>query len=362
VGADTEKPDVTQQNTSGSTPSADAFYLPADHCRLAQMWVPWPVDPALQAPVAALVHTASEFQPVRLLVNPGQEKQARDACGRAVRDMLALAHTSPRLRDTGPTFLVDGKGGAAAVDWRFNGWGERVTADDATLAHSLLGAAEVRRFRAPLTLEGSSIVTDGRGTALALSPAVFDPARNPNLAQLEAFGMLQNWLGVSRVVWLPEAHPDDALVTDVRALAAFAGTGVVVISDDTDAPARARTAAHLAKARDASGKPFDLLRLPTPPTQSYTNFVVVNGGLLVPGFGVAQDARAADMLADVFPGRAVRTVPALPNLPLTALMLPHPARLLERDRATVLPRSAWDQAAPDAEALLQKYIDMAENS
>jgi agmatine deiminase len=215
----------------------------------------------------------------------------------------------------------------------------------------------VRRFRAPLTLEGSSVVADGRGTVLALAPAVFDPARNPNLAQLEAFGILQNWLNTSRVVWLPEAHPDDTLVTDVRALAAFVASGILAINDD---PALAHTAAHLAKSRDARGKPFDLLHLPAA-SIPYTNFVAMNGGLLVPANGTASDARAADILADVFPGRVIRLVASLPGTPLTALMLPHPARLLERDRATVLPRSAWEQAVPDAEALLQKYIDMAES-
>lgn len=349
---------IPQPSAAHGTPAADAFYLPADHARLAQMWLTWPIDPALKKPIAALIHAASEFEPVRLLVNPGQEKEARAACGDAIRDILVLKHSSPRLRDTGPTFLVDGKGGSAAIDWRFNGWGERKPAEDSALAHSLLGVAEVRRFRAPLTLEGSSIVADGRGTAIALSPAAFDPARNPNLTQIEAFGMLQNWLNVSRVIWLPEAHPSDALITDVRALATFIAPGLVAVNDD---PALARTTGHLMKSRDASGMQFDLLRLPAAPTP-YTNFVIVNGGVLMPAFGIAQDIRAADMLADVFPGRVIRPIPVIPNLPLSTLMLPHPARLLERDRATVLPRSAWGEAGPDAEALLQKYIDMAEKS
>ncbi len=347
--------------SGGGTPAADAFYMPADHCRQAQLWLPWPTDARLQEAVLAVARAAADFEPVRLVVNPGQESAARKICGAAIREIVALPHTSLRLRDTGPTFLVDGKGGSAAVDWRFNGWGGRANTDDTDLAHALLGTAEVRRFRAPLTLEGSSIVADGRGTLLALSPAVFDPARNPNLAQLEAFGILQNWLGVSRVAWLPEAHPGDALQTDVRMLAAFMASGAVAVTDTTTP-----TTEYLARTRNAQGKPFDIVRLPAPPMLSYTNFLVMNGGVLMPSFDAASDARAADILAEHFPGRIIAPVPAAilaaADVTLTSLALPHPARLLERDRATVLPRSAWDQPTPDAEALLQKYIDMAESS
>jgi hypothetical protein len=58
-------------------------------------------------------------------------------------------------------------------------------------------------------------------------------------------------------------------------------------------------------------------------------------------------------------------VPALElaraGISLASLAIPHPARLLERDRASLLPRSAWAQPAPDIDALLQKYIDLAGN-
>ncbi len=133
-----------------------------------------------------------------------------------------------------------------------------------------------------------------------------------------------------------------------------------------------RPAAALANTSAASttrkGRNLELIELPAPPhggtrPWSYTTFLPINGGLLVPSFDAATDLRAADILAGVFPGRVVVRVPAAAlaemGVSLTSLALPHPARLLERDRATVLPRSAWSQPEPDAEAVLQKYIDMA---
>ena len=368
---------MTQASAAGfsgaaGNPGADAFYLPADNHRQARLWLPWPINnPALQKAMAAVVHAAAAFEPVVLLVAPGHEASARAACGGDINDIVPMNYESLRLRDTGPTFLVDGKGGAAAVDWRFNGWGARGNPNDASLAHALLGTAEVRRFRAPLTLEGSSFVADGRGTLLALSSAVFDTARNPGLTQIEAFGIFQSWLGAARVVWLPERHPGDRLNTDVRALAAFIAPGFCAITAPGDDPVLTKTAEHLAQSRDGLGTTLELVKLPAPPRGSrallyplsYTNFLPVNGGLLVPAFDVPSDTRAADMLAEVFPDLEIRLVPAVllaeSDLPLTSLAVPHPARLLERDRATVLPRSAWSQPETDAEGVLQHYADMA---
>jgi len=352
--------------TFGSAPAADAFYMPADTCRLARLWLTWSQQPLINEAVVTVARVAAGFQPVTLLSPPGHEKTVRDMCGAGV-DVVPLAAASPRLRDTGPTFLIDGKGGAAAVDWRFNGWGERSDARDAALAHALLGAAEVRRFRAPLTLEGSSLVTDGRGTFIALSAAIFDPRRNPQLSQLDAFGILQNWLSATRVIWLDDAHPHDVLQCDVRALTAFAAPGMAIVSAPEDDAVLVKLTERLARTRDASGAALDIVRLPRVSAEmpaSYTNFLPLNGSLLVPAFDTADDARACDILANLFPDRSIQPVNALAlaraGITLSSIALPQPARLLERDRATVLPRAAWSQPTPDAEALLQHYIELAE--
>jgi agmatine deiminase len=359
-------------NTGVSTPHQDSFYLPADTARLGRLWMSWPREAGACAAITALVRTLSEFTPLSMVTVAAQESTARAAVGH-VADIVVLDHDMCRLRDTGPTFLVDGKGGGAAVDWRFNGWGNRAafTPSDECFAHTLLGFAEVRRFRAPLTLEGSAFVGDGLDTLLALAPAVFDPARNPGLSRLEAFAILQQWLGVSRVIWLENAHPADKLVTDVRALAAFAAPGRVLVSQGDDrhpfAAALATIAHDLARVRDAQGKHLDIIPLPAPHVAdtpaSYTGFLPVNGAVLVPAYDQATDDHAHAILSEQFPSHHVQMVPALAlagfGLTLTAAALPHPARLLERDRASLLPRSAWAQPAPDVDAILQKYIDLA---
>lgn len=261
--------DPPKAKADPGTPRADAFYMPADYCRQARLWLPWPDgNPDLQDAIAAIAREVAAFEPVTLLVNPGAEYTAHAKCGAFVTDIIVLPHTSARLRDTGPTFLVDGKGGSAAVDWRFNGWGSRRDIPDTELAHALLGTAKVRRFRAPLTLEGSSIVADGRGTLLALASAVFDPARNAALAPLEAFGIFQQWLGADRVVWLADAHPGDALNTDVRLVASFIAAGVVAVTAGSSA------CEHLRRVHDAQGPQSRTHRTPGTAARRHTAVVL----------------------------------------------------------------------------------------
>ena len=367
----------TARGTS-TTPSEDAFYLPADTCRHARLWLPWPSEAqaALRAPIAQLARDIVAFEPVVLVSHEGDEAGAAQQCS-GIGEIVALPHSTLRLRDIGPAFLVDGKGGAAAADWRFNHWGMRAPGwnADEIFGHRLLGFAEVRRFRAPLTLEPGYFVGDGQDTLIALAPAVFDSARNPQLTRLEAFAFFRHWLGMGRVIWLEDAHPADVLLSDVRAAVAFAKPGLAVVTrashDHPHAAALDRIADALGKARDAHGKNLELVPLPAPPLQdtrgaplSYTTFLAVNGAVFVPSYDAVTDDEAAQIFARLFPDREIRMAPARAlaegGATLASLAIPQPARLLERDRATVLPRSAWSQQAPDVDAMLQKYIDLAE--
>lgn len=366
-------------SSPAATPRQDGFYLPADDSRLGRVWLPWPGDAQanLRGDIAKLTQIISGFAPVSVIASSGDEKNARDMCG-AAGDIETLERQSLRLRDTGPAFLVDGKGGSAAVDWRFNGWGGRGAHGNADpeFAHALLGFTEVRRFRAPLTVENSAYVSDGSNTLIALAPTVFDEKRNPDVTRMEAFSIFMHWLGAARVIWLEDAHPADKLQCDVRTLATFVKPGVVAVSaahdDNPHGDVLRKIAEKLSKTSDARGETLELVTLPTPPPLqtpdsaplSYTSFVPINGTLLVPEYDSPADERAADILAGALENPSVTPVPAralaAAGLSLPSVILPHQAHLLERDRATILPRSAWGQEPPDVDALLQKYVDMAE--
>ena len=75
-----------------------------------------------------------------------------------------------------------------------------------------MGEAVIRRFRAPLTLEGSAFYSDGEGSLIAYTTTALDNRRNENVTKLDAHGALNWWLGVKRVIRigknLPRAHRD----------------------------------------------------------------------------------------------------------------------------------------------------------
>ena len=87
------------------------------------------------------------------------------------------------MRDTGPTFVVDGNGGRRGVDWRFNAWGGIYSPwdRDDRVAAKVLEVEGDGRYRAPLVLEGGSIHVDGEGTVLTTEECLLNPNRNPEL-------------------------------------------------------------------------------------------------------------------------------------------------------------------------------------
>jgi agmatine deiminase len=71
--------------------------------------------------------------------------------------------------------------------------------------------------------------------------------------------------------------------------------------------------------RDAEGRTLTVETLPMPPAlyhegtrvpASYANFYILNGGVIVPTFGCAQDAAAIAILERLFSGRRVVGIPS----------------------------------------------------
>ena len=72
------------------------------------------------------------------------------------------------LRDSGPIYVVDDAGGRVAVHFGFNAWGEKFSPWDKDAEIGGLIARELgdEVRRAPMVLEGGSVISDGAGTIL----------------------------------------------------------------------------------------------------------------------------------------------------------------------------------------------------
>ncbi len=307
-----------------------AEWGPHDRC-----WMAWPCRESLwgdrleaaRTAHAAVARAIAEFEPVTMVCNPSDVAEASLAAGTGI-DVLSLPIDDSWMRDTGPTFVTDGRSGLAGVDWRFNGWGKvyEVYGQDAQLASRVAERLKIQCFEAPIVLEGGAVHVDGEGTALVTEQCLLDPNRNPDVTRQEMDRHLGEFLGVEKVIWLAEGYDGDETAGHIDEIACFARPGVVLAcstDDENDRNFRIfqDNLARLRAATDARGRALEVIELPTPRrrdrpdgrrmTLSYANCYIANGGVILPDFEDDQDDRVFRMFRDLFSNRKVVQVPAL---------------------------------------------------
>ncbi len=318
-----------------TTPAAEGFTMPGEWERHTRCWMAWPCRPetwpegAFDAAAAAYTDVAraiSRFEPVTMVCDPADVADASLACGPGV-EILPLPISDSWIRDTGPSFVTDGKGQLAGVHWRFNAWGGNYpdSDKDQQVGRLMLEHLGLRRFEAPLIMEGGSFHVDGEGTLLTTEQCLLNPNRNPNLGKAEIEELLKEHLGISTVIWLGEGYQDDETDGHIDEIALFVKPGVVM-AITTDDPGDANFKAfqdnldRLKRARDAQGRELEVIPVRQPArrdesgvrlTLSYTNLYIANGGIVMPAFEDSADDEAFRIVRRAFPDREVVQVPAL---------------------------------------------------
>jgi agmatine deiminase len=316
-------------NGALTTPAAAGFSMPPEWAPHAACLMAWPTrrelwkdrfDDALRD-YAAVARAIAGFEPVLMVCRPGRRSEVRAHCGAAV-DVLELPIDDSWTRDSGPVFVRDAAGRVAAVQFRFNAWGDRwhPHAGDARLPERIAAHLEMRLFRAPFVLEGGSFLVDGEGTLITTEQCLLNPNRNPDLTHDEIEQGLRDYLGVTTVVWLPVGHSLDVGPegTDghVDGVAQYVAPGHVLLEAPADpAASEYRTGQanldRLRAARDARSRPFKVSVLDPGPgaSLSYANHYLANGAVIVPVADDAIDRPVLDFLATVYPDREVVPVP-----------------------------------------------------
>jgi agmatine deiminase len=345
----------TCQDGLGTLPLSDGFRMPAEFEPHAGCWMLWPERPdnwrdgALPAQCAftEVASAIARFEPVTVGVSAAFYEFARTQLSPQIR-VVEMSHDDAWMRDVGPTFVVDKKGERRGIDWRFNAWGGLHNGlyfpwdkDDA-VAQKVLEIERCARYACPLVTEGGALHVDGEGTALVTEESLVDPARNPELGREEIENTLKLYLGVSKVIWIPEGVVEDETRGHIDNLACFVRPGVVALTwpnDRRDPQYRVSQDALdvLKSERDARGRQIEVIKLPMPgPLQrtedeslgvlikldtqrrfsgqrlagSYVNFYIANGGIIMPLLDPSTDKSAAAKLKRAFPGRKVVGVPA----------------------------------------------------
>jgi agmatine deiminase len=322
------------------TPAEHGYSFPAEWRRHAATWISWPRPEGISFPgcyhraiedVARVAAAIAACEPLHINVpNANYERIVRDRLEAAAvpRRRLAVHHIPTNecwTRDHGPAFVQRvrrGRTETAVIDWRFNAWGGKYPpwdADDAVPTR-VAGALGLPVFHADIVMEGGAIDVNGAGTLLTTTSCLLHPNRNGGLAQAEVERYLKAYYGQRHVVWLGEGIAGDDTDGHVDDLARFIGEHVIVtaVEDDPSDANYKRLRANrraLDRARDAAGRPFEIVELPMPRPvvfegqrlpATYVNFLFVNGALLVPTFGDrGRDRQALARLQRALPRRRV---------------------------------------------------------
>jgi len=337
-----------------STPRADGFRMPGEFEPHKQVWMLWPERPDnwrlgakyAQRSWVQVAGAISRFEPVTVGVNNDQYENAVNLLPDTVR-VIELSSNDAWIRDCGPSFVVNDKGDVRLVDWDFNAWGGLYDGlyfpweKDQLVPQKLAQIEGVGRYKAHLVMEGGSFHVDGEGTLITTEECLLSPGRNPDLTREQIEEHLRDYLNVEKVIWLGKGIDPDETNGHVDDVACFVRPGVVLaaVTDDKDdwRYELLQDNLHvLREATDAKGRKLEVHTVPMPAIMeitedeawgvdsaegsiprrpgdktaaSYLNFLIVNGGIILPTFGDPNDDVAREVIAGVFPEREVATVP-----------------------------------------------------
>ena len=327
---------AASSGAAAGLPTALGFRMPAEWAPQEAVWLSWPHNyeswPGQFRPVpynfARIVAAITRFQPVRINAAKKLHARAMRLCERAEADMSRVTfYDHPTndawCRDHGPIFVKHAKTGEVALtDWAYNAWGGKYPPYDLDneIPPSIGRKLKLQRFVNDMVLEGGSIDVNGEGALLTSEQCLLNKNRNPHLTKEQIEQNLRDYLGVTDIYWVGEGivgDDTDGHIDDMTRF--FKPDGFITCVEpnkkEKNHEILAENLARLKKFRTPAGKKFDIVELPMPRPfgfnrqrvpASYANFLIVNGGVLVPTFRQpGPDARALEIIQGCFPDRKV---------------------------------------------------------
>lgn len=334
----------------GSTPKKDGFRMPAEFEPQEEIFMIWPeytgnwrggAKPA-QIQYAAVAEAISRFEKVTMLVSRRLFENCRAFLCPDIR-VIEMSSDDAWCRDTGPSFLVNGKGERRAVDWKFNAWGGYVDGllpswnNDDLIAQKICEITGTDSYRTEnFVMEGGSFHVDGEGTVLTTKMCLLSAGRNPHMTQAQIEDMLCEYLGAKKVLWLTDGIDPEETNGHIDDVACFVRPGEVCCIDTEDKnhpfyKAAKKAQQELSAMTDArgrrlkihklccTGKPVYMEGAETVDTYfhakqrktgelcvaSYCNFLICSGGVIVPQYDDKNDTLALEQIGAMFPDRKI---------------------------------------------------------
>ncbi|NER34998.1 MAG: agmatine deiminase family protein [Oscillatoria sp. SIO1A7] len=321
----------TETTIASTMPANNSFFMPDEAEPHLCTWMAFRASAdiwgreyfaGVQDNLARIARAIARYEPVKMLVLEEDYDIAAAKCGSEV-ELIVSSLDDLWIRDTGCVFVVNEEGDKAAIDFNFNGWGNKQRhAKDAEVAAFVAQESGVPLFNTDIVCEGGGIEVDGRGTAIITESCVINSNRNPGWSKSDCEAELKALLGLRKIIWLPGIKGYDITDGHTDFYARFAGPGVVVAGYDPNPESfdHAVTKRHLEilqRATDADGNKLEVVVLEAPTSirpgyesddfaAGYINFYVINGAVIAPEFGDRNaDRRAKETLAELFGDRDI---------------------------------------------------------
>jgi len=325
--------------------AAAGFSMPPEWAPQEAVWLSWPVDDPrhwggakrdlMWGKFAEIAAAISLNEPVRINAPAADHAAIAAACNRAkaVPERVQFfdhPHNDVWCRDHGPIFVKHRETGEVAVtNWEFNAWGGKFPPWDLdnAIPGRVASALGMRVFQGGMILEGGAIEINGAGQLLTTEAVLLNSNRNAGMSREEIEQRLREGLGVADIMWLKQGIEGDDTDGHIDDLARFTDERTILACTDRSPHNRDVLNDNLARLRSShhvDGRPFDVLEIPLPEAcevagwrlpmlpASYVNFLIVNGGVLVPTFRQRKnDDRALGIIRELFPDRKITAIDCL---------------------------------------------------
>lgn len=232
------------------------------------------------------------------------------------------------IRDYGPiTVFKNHK--PYMLNFEFNGWGKKFAADLDNKINNFLNSSHLlqsyKLLQMNKVLEGGSIETDGQGLMITTTNCLLK--RNSLMNKKDYEALFKEQLGIHTVWWIENAYlSGDDTDSHIDNFVRFISPTQLCYLQSKDSKdehhAILQAMEKELKSYCASySRAIDLIPLPLPHAiyierkrvaASYINFLITNGAVIVPTFGVREDEHALNILREALPTYRIQGVYALP--------------------------------------------------
>lgn len=284
-------------------------------------WAPW-LSAAQETYVALIEALNSNGTGVVLLIKADQTQLVRYRLSSQNKVLLVESdYNDTWTRDYG--FLtVQSVQGKIPINFVFNGWGNKFSAEKDSMVNDsyLKPLCKNAMVDVDIVLEGGALEINEAGELLSTEFCLSNPQRNGSMSSEQYQETFQKYLGASTTTLFKNGHLEgDDTDAHIDTLVRFTPRNDLVIQACNNRPEDPHFTGLQALVSEchAHFPHATIFELPLPNIfneagerlpASYANFLLNNGQVLLPYYGVEEDEIALSVLKEAFPGFSIKPI------------------------------------------------------